>query len=116
MGGVETKKQLAFPGYELERYQLSAVGNSKYGAKLEAVISYVEETGVYYKMEAADVYGDKTSKNWWLNLVSNEADRLLFQKAHCWDEETPEELKPFLTRNADESWSAGKRLCLTNEE
>ena len=70
--GVETKKQLAFPGYELERYQLSAVGNSKYAAKLEAVISYVEETGVYNKMEAADVYGDKTSKNWWLNLVSNE--------------------------------------------
>jgi len=67
-------------------------------------MSHEAETFFCYKPKYAAVDGYTASKDWWLNLVPDEADRLMFQRAHRWEEGTPKELEPFLSKDVDEAW------------
>lgn len=39
-----------------------------------------EETGLCHKVDCTVLCGDKTSEDWWMNLVSNETYKLLFSE------------------------------------
>ena len=104
MGALEAKKHFMFPGFEMEGYELPAVENSYYASRVDALMSHGAETFFCYKPKYAAVDGYTASKDWWLNLVPDEADRLMFQRAHRWEEGTPKELEPFLSKDVDEAW------------
>jgi len=66
----------------------------------------------YFATSLNMLLSSKASKDWWLNLVPDEAARLLFQRAHCWEEGTPKELEPF--RGQTKLWLSGKWLSLAS--
>jgi len=104
VGALEAKKQFMFPGFEMEGYELPAVENSYYASRVDALMSHGAETFFCYKPKYAAVDGYTTSKDWWLNLVPDEVDRLMFHRAHRWEDGTPNELEPFLSKDVDEAW------------
>lgn len=79
--GLWKLRQLVLPGCEMEGHELLTVEHSNYASGLEAVMPCGEDTGLCHKVHCT---GDKTSEDCWMNLVSNETSKLLFQKAHCW--------------------------------
>jgi hypothetical protein len=71
-------------------------------------VSNGEETRLYDKSEYLVLNGYLPSKDWWVKKVQNKDDKLLFQEAHNWGQETPELLASLLSKDVEEACSSGK--------
>jgi len=76
----------------VERYEIPAEKNSGYVTRFPAM-PYGEKAGVFCKAKSVELYSHKPSKDCWLGEVNGEDDKLLFQKAYCWDGEMSEKLE-----------------------